>query len=163
MPFDTQAFKDTMASVAASVTIVTTDHTDGPVGLTVSAFNSVSADPPIVLVCLDKVIGSLPVFLEADGFTVNFLPEGTEDLAMLFATRGADRFGQSEWRPSNIDGAGPILSDAFAHFACRVTDTIEMGDHWVVFGEVVDGAVPDGTIAPLMWHGRGFARVVRGD
>ena len=82
---DPERFKNMMANVAASVTVVTAPSDDGPVGITVSAFTSVSADPPIVLVCIDKVAGSLESLLGAEGFTVNFMPEGTEDTAMVFA------------------------------------------------------------------------------
>ena len=86
-------FKDVMAQVATTVTVVTAESSDGPIGLTVSAFTSVSVDPPIVLVCIDKVVGTIEAMLEAPGFTVNMMPEDSEDEAMLFATHGADRFG----------------------------------------------------------------------
>lgn len=153
---DSESFKNMMAQVAASVTVVTTTGDDGPMGLTVSAFQSVSAEPPIVLVCLGKHAGSLDVFLGGDGFTVNFLPEGTGDTAMLFATKGADRFGSVEWSASDVEGAGPVLAASFGHFACRTVEKLEMGDHWVFFGEVAGGGLTTEGVDPLIWHGRGF-------
>lgn len=153
---DPESFKNMMAQVAASVTVVTTSGADGPVGLTVSAFQSVSAEPPIVLVCLGKQAGSLDVFLTSGGFTVNFLPEGTGDMAMLFATKDADRFGSAEWSMPDAEEAGPVLAASFGHFACRTVEKIEMGDHWVFFGEVAEGGVTTEGVDPLIWHGRGF-------
>ena len=152
---DQDSFKEMMAQVAATVTVVTARGDDGPVGLTVSAFQSVSVDPPIVLVCLGKWVGTLDVFLEGEGFTVNFLPAGSEDTAMLFATKGTDRFGSGEWSMPDAP-AGPVLDVAIGHFACRTVQKLEMGDHWVLFGEVADGGVTAEGVDPLVWHRRGF-------
>ena len=150
-----------MGSVAASVTVVTADHPEhGPVGITVSAFTSVSAEPPIVLVCIGKHADSLPAFLGAGGFTVNFLPHGRDEEAMLFATRGADKFGEASYRASTVDGAGPVLDAAFATFECRTTEALDMGDHWVIFGDVVGGGLADDQAEPLVYLDRGFGRVV---
>ena len=141
MTLDPEGFKNMMAQVAATVTVVTATGADGPVGLTVSAFQSVSAEPPIILVCIDKRVGSLDVFLQGDGFTVNFLPEGSGDAAMLFATKGTDRFGSGEWSLPEAPEAGPVLDVAFGHFACRTVEKVDMGDHWVFFGEVAGGGL----------------------
>ena len=146
-----------MASLAASVTVVTVEGDDEPSGLTVSAFTSVSADPPVVLICIDGRSTTLPFLLTRHGFTVNFLPEGTEDVAMLFATRGADRFGTVGWSP--IEGAGPVLDDAYGHFVCRRTEALELGDHWVIFGHVIASDRRDDYVPPLVYHNRDFVRI----
>ncbi|MDJ0791277.1 MAG: flavin reductase family protein [Acidimicrobiia bacterium] len=153
--------RSVMGNVAACVTVVTVDDPEhGPVGITVSAFTSVSADPPIVLVCIGKHADSLPAFLEAPGFTVNFLPHGRDEEAMLFATRGADKFGETSYRPSTVEGAGPVLDAAYATFECRTTEALDMGDHWVIFGEVVGGGFADAEAEPLVYLKRAFGRVV---
>lgn len=154
---DRRTFTDMMASLAASVTIVTVEGPDEPSGLTVSAFTSVSAEPPIVLVCIDSRSSTLPVLLEAEGFTVNFLPKGAEDVAMLFATPGTDRFGAVGWR--RIPDAGPVLEDAYGHFACRRVEALELGDHWVIFGEVVASDRREEYIEPLVYHDRRFVEI----
>jgi flavin reductase (DIM6/NTAB) family NADH-FMN oxidoreductase RutF len=153
-------FKDVMARVAATVTIVTAYGDDGPAGLTATAFMSVSADPAIVLVCIDKSTSSLQPMLDASGFTVNLMPEGTEDEAMLFARHGADKFGESEWSESGTNDAGPLLTGAYGHLECTTIDRTEMGDHWVIYGEVNATAITEPTPAPLVWLGRGFVKVV---
>ena len=146
-----------MASLAASVTVVTVEGPEEPSGLTVSAFTSVSADPPIVLVCIDTRASTLPILLDADGFTVNFLPRGAEDVAMLFATRGTDRFGSVGWH--SVDIGGPVLDDAYGHFVCRRIGEIELGDHWVIYGEVVASGRDEEYIEPLVYHARRFVEL----
>ena len=156
-PIDTERFKNMMANVAATVTVVTAPSDDGPVGITVSAFTSVSADPPIVLICIDKVADSLDPMLGAEGFTVNFMPEGTEDTAMVFATRGADKFGSVEWSDPVFPFAGPLLAQAFQVFECETVERQEMGDHWVIYGTVV--AESGEAAAPLIYFNRDFGRI----
>ena len=152
-----RTFTDMMSSLAASVTIVTVDGADGPSGLTVSAFTSVSADPPIVLICIDSRAATLAVLRTAEGFTVNFLPRGAEDVAMLFATRDSDRFGTTTWH--SVDVGGPVLEAAYGHFVCRTVERLEMGDHWVIFGEVVSAERDEEPVAPLVYHDRRFVEI----
>ncbi|KAA3638185.1 MAG: flavin reductase [Armatimonadetes bacterium] len=154
---DGEDFKEAMSHYAGSVEIVTVNTPDGPVGITVSAFVSVSVDPPIVLVCVDKVAGSLDAMLAADGYTVNFMPEGTEATAMVFATRGADKFGLVEWSDPVTSVAGPVLAEAFQVFECETIKRTEMGDHWVLYGKVRYGTVGDAK--PLIYLNRAFAKL----
>jgi flavin reductase (DIM6/NTAB) family NADH-FMN oxidoreductase RutF len=161
MSIDPERFKDLMANVPATVTVVTAPTDDGPVGITVSAFTSVSADPPIVLVCIDKFAGSLQQFLDASGFTVNFMPEGAEDSSMVFATRGADKFGTVEWNEPQIPMAGPVLAEAFQVLECETVERTEMGDHWVIYGRVAAEMGEAGT--PLIYFNRDFAKLDSSD
>jgi 3-hydroxy-9,10-secoandrosta-1,3,5(10)-triene-9,17-dione monooxygenase reductase component len=160
MTISADEFKNVMSKVASTVTVVTAPGDDGPVGLTATAFASVSAEPAIVLVCIDKSTASFLSMLDADGFTVNLMPEGTEDEAMLFAKHGADKFGGSEWSESEIVDAGPLLASAYARLECRTINRTEMGDHWVIYGEVNAAAITDPESVPLVWLGRGFAKLV---
>jgi 3-hydroxy-9,10-secoandrosta-1,3,5(10)-triene-9,17-dione monooxygenase reductase component len=159
MSVSAEDFKNLMSRFATTVTVVTTADDDGPIGLTVSAFVSVSADPAIVLVCVDKATTSLQPMLDADGFTVNVMPEGAEDEAMRFATHGADKFTGSEWSEPTTPAAGPILTSALAHLECITIDRIEVGDHWVIYGEVMASVVTDTAVAPLVWLDRGFVKI----
>ena len=152
--FGSEEFKNVMANVASTVTVVTANTPDGPIGLTVSTFTSVSADPPIVLICIDKVVGSLDSLIAADGYTVNIMPQGAADVAMLFAAKGADRFGSVEWKPAATPAAGPVLADAFQTLECETIHRTDMGDHWVLYGKVVAGMAADGV--PLIYLNRGF-------
>ncbi|GMR02720.1 MAG: flavin reductase family protein [Acidimicrobiia bacterium] len=155
---DPDRFKDMMSSVAATVTVVTWYAGDEPLGITVSAFSSVSVVPPIVLVCIDKVSTSLEAILAADGFTVNFLDDASSDVAVTFATKGADRFSAVGWSPPSIDGAGPVLDVAYGVFECVTIERLEMGDHWVIFGRVDAGGRTDEVCSPLIYLARQYVR-----
>ncbi len=157
---DGEDFKEAMSHHAGSVEIVTVRSPDGPVGITVSAFVSVSVHPPIVLVCVDKATGSLDTMVAADGYTVNFMPEGSEDIARLFATSGVDKFSSVEWSDPTTTVAGPVLADAFQVFECETIERVEMGDHWVLFGKVRHGTIGDAR--PLVYLQRRYARVQPG-
>jgi len=159
MPISSDELRSVMSRVAATVTVATAKGHDGPVGLTMSSFMSVSADPAIVLVCIAKEAASLRTMLDAEGFTVNVMPQGTEDETMLFATTGADKFGSSKWRDAEHFVAGPVLETALAHLECATIERTEVGDHWVIYGEVLATKVVDDDLTPLVWLGRGFARV----
>ncbi|MCL1599310.1 MAG: flavin reductase family protein [Actinomycetia bacterium] len=150
-----------MAGVAATVTVVTAFVDDDPLGMTVSAFTSVSVDPPIVLWCIDKDAMSLEAMVAADGFTVNFLDDDSRDVAMTFATKGADKLGTVEWTFPTVSGAGPVLPGAYGTFECVTIDRIEMGDHWVIFGRVEAGGRTDTARTPLLYLNRDFAKVQR--
>ncbi|NHZ70923.1 MAG: hypothetical protein GWP18_04710 [Proteobacteria bacterium] len=159
MPISADELKSVMSRVAATVTVATAKGNDGPVGLAISSFTSVSADPAIVLVCIDKKAGSLRTMLDAEGFTVNVMPQGAEDETMLFATAGADKFASSKWRDADHPTAGPILETALAHLECVTIERTEVGDHWVIYGEVLATELSDDESMPLVWCGRGFARI----
>jgi len=152
-------FKDMMSAVAASVTVVTAYAEGEPMGITVSAFTSVSVAPPIVLVCIDKVAGSLASYLAADGFTVNFLPATASRESAVFATRGFDRFGSVAWHEPSVAAAGPVLDIAYGAFECETVERLEMGDHWVIFGRVDAGGRLNEAASPLLYFDRGYASV----
>ena len=152
-------FKDMMSAVAASVTVVTAYADEEPIGITVSAFTSVSVEPPIVLVCIDKVAASLSAYLAADGFTVNFLPATASQESTLFATKGSERFDAVSWSAPSVSAAGPVLDIAFGAFECETVERLEMGDHWVLFGRVDAGERTDGLASPLLYYSRDYASV----
>ncbi len=158
MTIESDIYLATMSNVAATVTVVTTLEGDGsPTGLTVSAFSSVSLDPPLVLVCIGNESNSLPALLAAGGFTVNFLSEGAGSVAMAMASKSADKFYEVPWRPAQHPNSGPVLyEDVFAYFECETTESILAGDHTILIGEVTGGAYFDDH-PPLVWHRRGFA------
>jgi flavin reductase (DIM6/NTAB) family NADH-FMN oxidoreductase RutF len=139
------------------VVIVTAFSRDGhPRGLTVNAFCSVSINPPLALVCVDKTSNTLPAVQHTHGFTANILATGREALARRMATKLSDKFDGLEWRRSDSGSGGPILvSDTAAYAVCTLKQTIEGGDHWILLGTVVDGAHNEG-IAPMVFSRRGY-------
>ncbi|MEN8235004.1 MAG: flavin reductase family protein [Actinomycetota bacterium] len=160
MSVNPEELKSVMSRVAATVTVVTANSEEGPIGFTVSSFVSVSADPPIVLFGADKATTEELPILEAKGFTVNVMPKGTEDVAWVFASEGVDRFGSTPWQAATTPDAGPVLESALAHLECTTIERAEFGDHWVLYGEVTAAAVADEIVAPLVWLGGGFVDIV---
>ncbi len=131
-------------------------HAGCPVGLTVSAVTSVSAEPPILAVCLDRRSRTLPVIERTRRFAVNFLRGDRGALAARFAAPGIDRFAGVRWRPGTT-GVPILVDDAIAHAECLVEGSIAVGDHVVVLGRVVDGAPPAPGSRPLMYFRHGFS------
>ena len=154
---EVQAYKDVMSNFPAGVTIVTTTDADGAhYGLTLSAFTSVSIDPPLILIVVDKKSVTLPHLKENGAFTVNVLRAGTDSVALGFAATGGDKFVHVD-QDALIDiGTGPVLGDvAIAYLSCRIGDEIEAGDHWILLGEVEAGEVLN-VQAPLIYCARQF-------
>lgn len=154
-------FLGVMASFPAGVAVVTSlDERERPCGLTISAFCSVSRQPPLVLVCVDEDSNTLGAIRHSGKFTVNFLSEGRERLARAFATKEGDKFSGFAWRPTEaLPGGGPILhEDTVAHLACLVEREIEAGDHWVFIGRVIEADVEEEGRS-LLFHRRGFSAI----
>jgi len=149
---DPALFRGAMASFPAGVTIVTTALDGRPCGTTVSAFSSLSLDPPLVLVCLAKTSRTLQDVGVTGRFCVNILAAGQEALAYAFAKSGAnDRFDQTDFVPG-LEG-DPVLADCAATVECVVHETFAGGDHDILIGRPVRISV-DPAAAPLV-HTRG--------
>ena len=155
---EASAFREVMASLPSGVVVLTAfgqDHL--PRGLTVSAFCAVSLDPPLALACIDKTSNTLPAVQHTGGFTANILAAGREELARRMATKVPDKFEAIAWRRPDHDG-GPILHvDVAAYVVCRLKETIEAGDHWILIGQVMEGAHRAG-VAALVFSRRGYHR-----
>lgn len=149
---DPQRFRDLMATVCAPVTIVTTRDAEGtPHGATVSSFTSLSLRPPLISVAFDRASRLLGLIRTAGRFGVNLLGQDQDDLAVRFATRGADRFADTAW---HLDHALPRLRDAAGWVVCELHQTIEAGDHLLLFGLVTAASRTE--LAPLVYAHRTF-------
>ncbi len=151
MAIDAELFKRVLGSFASGVTVVTTRDGGGqPRGMTVSAFSSVSLDPPLVLVCIDLKAESHPDLRAAGRFAINILGEGQHELSRRFAAKGVDRFAGVPVRPG-VTGL-PLLEGALGVLECRVVGEHPAGDHTIFIGEVEAAAVE--SEGPLL-HFRG--------
>jgi flavin reductase (DIM6/NTAB) family NADH-FMN oxidoreductase RutF len=148
MPFDRTELRKVMGHFATGVTVVTTHDGAGRCyGLTANAVCSVSLDPPLVLVCVDKRAESHPAFALSQAFVVNILADEQEALSRHFAVSGGDKFVDL---PCRNGGTGaPILEGALAHVECRVVSTYDAGDHTIYIGEVESADSRDGR--PLLF------------
>ena len=149
---DPLRFREVMSSFPSGVVILTAFGKDGlPRGLTVNAFCAVSLEPPLALACIDKTSNTLPAVQHTGGFTANILAAGREQLARRMATKVSDKFDAISWRRPSAEGGGPILEhDAAAYAVCRLHQTIEAGDHWILIGLVTDGSHFEG-VTPMVF------------
>ena len=129
-----QDFQNLMTGVCAPVTVVTTADDDGPHGATVSSFASLSLQPPLVTLGLDRRSALLARILGSRRFAVNVLASSDDELALLFARRDEDRFGQVSWSPSQ---GLPRLDGAAGWAVCDVHQVVEGGDHLLLVGLVI--------------------------
>jgi flavin reductase (DIM6/NTAB) family NADH-FMN oxidoreductase RutF len=139
-------FRSLMAGVCAPVTVVTTAGADGPAGTTVSAFASLSLHPPLISVAFDRGSSLLGRIQRSGRFGVNILAHGQEEIAILFARRGADRFGTVRW---HLENGLPRLHAASGWAACELYNDVEAGDHRLLFGLVTQASRSDA--APLVY------------
>jgi flavin reductase (DIM6/NTAB) family NADH-FMN oxidoreductase RutF len=121
--------------------------------MTVSSFASVSLDPPLVLVCIDRRARFLQGLVPGQPFAVNVLSEQQQHLAVRFADyKEDDRFAGVEW--SNGWNEVPLVSGVVATFACSLYQQLESGDHFILVGEVQQIHRHRGS--PLVWCDRGY-------
>jgi flavin reductase (DIM6/NTAB) family NADH-FMN oxidoreductase RutF len=153
-----EQFRAALGSFASGVTVVTTKDANGKLlGLTVSAFCSVSLSPPMVLICIEKTAGSHYAFEESNVFIVNVLREGEAGISELFASLKDDKFTDLNYRPG-IDGV-PVLENALATLECRVKFSYHGGDHSIFVGEVENVMVDNGQ--PLLYYRGRYGRFDR--
>jgi flavin reductase (DIM6/NTAB) family NADH-FMN oxidoreductase RutF len=112
---------------------------------------SLSMQPPMLLVSLDNRSALLTLLSVGSPLGVNILASGQSELATLFATRGADRFGTVPW---TLRDGSPALDDTHAWVATRVASLVPAGDHTLVLADVI-GAAHD-TREPLVYHQRAY-------
>lgn len=152
--------KDALSAWASGVCVVTTNADGLLYGITVSSFSSVSLEPPLVLVCLNKS-NRLPGMIDAASrFAVSLLASDQEAAARYFARPGrlpTPDFVEvdGEWTGLGV----PVVKDALAHLVCDVHHAVEAGDHLVVIGRVIE-AVSRPDKMPLLYFRRGYRHEV---
>ena len=153
LPDRAQLFRDAMATFPSGVTIVTTaDDTGRWWGFTATSFCSVSMQPPLVLVCLAETAECHPVFERAQRWVVHVIHPEHAELALRFATRGADKFADAGFV---VDERGlPRLAGACVTLHCTRYASYPGGDHTILLGEVRDTLL--GEHLPAVYFRRRF-------
>lgn len=159
MTVNADGFRSALGRFASGVTVVTAcDANGGDHGMTASAFCSVSLEPPLILVCVEKIATMHDAIVSCAHFAVNVLTHRQEQVARRFAEVEGDRF----------DGVGftrgahsvPLIDDALAVLECRRTTMYEGGDHTIIVGEVEAAAWRDEE-KPLLYYRGGYAGIER--
>lgn len=152
MAVDSAVFKHVLRQWASGVTVITTFSGEKLIGVTASAFNSVSADPPLVLACLNRKLYTHRVIEESGVFAVNILSVGQVEIGKLFAgmvPNVQDRFAGLEYMTA-VTGC-PILPDSAGWLDCELRYAYPAGDHTIFVGEVMAANAPD-NVEPLVYH-----------
>ncbi len=149
MSLDSRSFRKALGCFASGVTVVTTLAADkAPVGVTVSAFSSLSLDPPLVLFCLGNQTSSMDAFKAFGHFTINVLAEAQRDLSIRFASREKDKWDGVAWTAG--DHGLPVLSNCLVNLQCSLVQVVEGGDHQIFIGKVEKMARQEGG-SPLIY------------
>jgi flavin reductase (DIM6/NTAB) family NADH-FMN oxidoreductase RutF len=143
-------FRRVLGRFPTGVVVVTARAADGPTGMAVNSFTSVSLDPPLVSFCAARSSSTWPRIREVGAFSVNVLSEHHAEVSRRFARKGTDRFAGLDHRPG-MTGA-PVLDGVAAHLDCRLHAVLEAGDHVIVLGHVVHLDADEG-VRPLVFHG----------
>jgi len=156
MPIERNELRRVMGHFATGVTVITTISKQGaPFGLTANAFMSVSLEPPLLLISVDRKAESFPHFEESKVFTVNILRDDQESLSRKFAVSGGNKF---EGVAYHVGGNGvPILEGTLAHVECRVYAAHDGGDHILYLGEIQEAETREGK--PLLFYRGGYRAI----
>jgi len=156
MTIEPQELRRVMGHFATGVTVITTKDAQGvPTGLTANAFLSLSLNPPLILISVDKGATCYSCFEPENGFTVNFLSEDQEEISRRFATKGADKFADLKWRVGRNGAA--ILEGAIGYVECKVVQCHDGGDHTIVIGEILNASANGGR--PLLFFQGKYQRL----
>lgn len=163
MTVSAEAFRDALRHFPSGVTIVTLKAGDQLHGLTVSAFASISPEPPLVMVAIDHRHSAYPL-LEQEGtvFAVNVLHQDQVDLSNRFAwLKDEDRFAVGDWQTAET--GAPILAEALAWLDCVIYARHPAGTHTIYVGQVVAAGTPRPGEPPLIYWNRDYRRLDMGD
>lgn len=155
MTIDPNRQRQIMGHFATGVTVVTTDGEAGSHGMTANAVASLSLDPPLVLVAVDRRAAMLQYLHKNRCFAVNILRDDQEPLSRRFAVPGPKDFCELATIPGTT--GAPILAGAVAHLDCRLHEVLPGGDHEIFIGQIVDGECAGGP--PLIYYGGKYCRL----
>ena len=148
-------YRDVIGRFASGVTVITTTTGGADHGTTASAVSSLSMDPPMLLVCLNRTSRTGAAVLASGFFGVNILAEEQGRIASAFARKGADKFaGVGVLRGAT---GVPLIADALAHLECEVQETVTGGTHTVFLARVREASGTDA--APLTYFRGRFGRL----
>lgn len=155
MTIDSSEFRRVLGHFPTGVTVVTAVADDGPTGMAIGSFASVSLDPPLVMFCPARDSSTWANMKPVGSFCVNVLGDHQKDVCGVFASKAEDKFAGVEWR-AEATGA-PVLDGAIAWIDCELHAIHDGGDHEIVVGLVkaLDTGAGNG---PLLFFQGGYGR-----
>lgn len=155
---DPDTFRSVLGRFASGVTIVTMRDADGgDHGMTVSAFSSVSLEPPLILICVDHAASMHDLLVARPAFGVSILSAEQEAYSRRFADAEDDRFDGIAYVRG--ESGVVLLEDALAHLECHAVERFEAGDHTIIVAAVERAEPRHGR--PLLYYRGGYAQLER--
>jgi 3-hydroxy-9,10-secoandrosta-1,3,5(10)-triene-9,17-dione monooxygenase reductase component len=156
-PSTTVDLRNVMRYFASAVTVVTSALEGGELfGLTVSAFTSVSLNPPLVLICIRNESTATGLFSKSMRYCVNILAEDQKAIAETFSLTGeAGRFNNLDYYFGK--GGSPIIRNCIGYIDCKIVEVIKGGDHTIFMGEALDAFAEEKT--PLLYLNRNYVKL----
>ena len=128
--------RQALGSFPTGVTVVSClDKNNNPLGFTANSFTSVSLDPQLISICIDKESFNIDTFSITEHFAVSILSESQQSISTTFATPNEERFKDIDWRSE--DTGSPIISNAVAWFDCKTEQVVDAGDHLILIGKII--------------------------
>jgi flavin reductase (DIM6/NTAB) family NADH-FMN oxidoreductase RutF len=159
MSLDQDEFRSVLGRFATGVTVVTVADVQGrDFGITVTAFSSLSLEPPLVLVCIDHDASILPALQNASHFVVSILAVHQEAIARRFAVLDAEQRFDGIGFTRGQSGAA-VIEDVLASIECRVVQSVVSGDHTIFIGEAEAANVRQDS--PLLYYRGGYSQLDR--
>ncbi len=158
---DSKTLREALRFWTTGVTIVAARHGGIAHGMTVNSFTSLSLDPPLVSVSLEKITRTYQLVEKAKTFSVTILSAGQRALSNRFAGRESEHSDRFEGLETfSLESGNPILTQGLAFFDCRVTASHDAGTHTVFIGEVlVCGQLSENEEPPLVYFNRGYRKL----
>ncbi len=155
MHIESSEFRRVLGHFPTGVTVVTAPTDDGPAGMAIGSFASVSLDPPLVMFCPGRESATWAKMSAADRFCVNVLGDDQADVCGVFAGRAEDKFAGIEWS-TRITGS-PVIDGSVAWIDCELHAVHDGGDHHIVVG-LVRGLATEHDNGPLLFFRGGYGR-----
>ncbi len=152
---DCETFRNVMRKLAGSVTVVTTEGDGTFHGFTATAVCSVCAEPPTILIVVNRSARTHPYIHQKGVFAVNILADNQAHIANLFASKSSEQFANVSYAvtPRGV----PVIEDAAAFIECNIDQQHEVGTHTIFIGRVLGGGAAENL--PLIYHDANYARV----
>ena len=156
MSIDPNEFRRVLGHFPTGVTVVTAVDDDGPAGMAIGSFASVSLDPPLVMFCPATTSATGHRIKTAGSFCVNVLGEDQADVCGVFAGKSDDKFAGIDWT-TEATGA-PVIPGSIAWIDCDIYAIHDGGDHDIVVGRVKALSAPPSDHGPLLFYQGGYGR-----
>ena len=158
MSIDPNEYRRVLGHFPTGVTVVTGADSDGPAGMAIGSFSSVSLDPPLVMFCPGNTSESWLRIKETGSFCVNVLGSDQKDVCGVFASKTDDKFEGIDWTTEST--GSPIIPGSIAVIDCEIQEILPGGDHDIVVGLVKSMSTSDDADerGPLLFFQGGYGK-----